>query len=141
MYKAVFENVSHYINFYTDNMSDYADAESLATVFAPYARGQEWFLTNVQAMYGTQLKPAWDKKDWPEAVRILKKLKAVDPQGTNSAMIAKNLEAAYVNWSVSYSNEEEWAKAKNVLKQCVNDSASTSQCGEMLDELEKAHPQ
>ena len=141
MYKAVFENVSQYIKFYTDNMSDYADAESLATVFAPYARGQEWFLTNVQAMYGTQLKPAWDKKDWPEAVRILKKLKAVDPQGTNSAMIAKNLEAAYVNWSVSYSNEEEWAKAKNVLKQCVNDSASTSQCGEMLDELEKAHPQ
>ncbi len=55
-------------------------------------------------------------------------------------MIARNLQAAYVNWSVSYSNDQEWAKAKEVLKQCVADSTSKSECGEMLEDLEKDHP-
>ncbi len=81
MYKGVFENIDKYMKFYTDNMNDYADAESLAVVFTPYAKYQEWFLTNVEALYGAQLKPVWDKKDWPEAVRILTRLRAVNPGG------------------------------------------------------------
>ena len=54
-------------------------------------------------------------------------------------MIAKNLEAAYVNWSISYSNEQHWAKAMEVLRECVDNTDSTSDCGRMLDELKKAH--
>jgi len=134
------ENIGKFITFYTYNMNDYAEAESLATVFAPYAKYQESFLTKVEAVYGAQLKPVWDKKDWPEAVRILKNLKTVIPQSKDSAMIARNLQAAYVNWSTSYSNEEDWAKAKEVLKRCVDDSLSGSQCGGMLEDLEKDHP-
>ncbi len=139
MYKGLLINIDNYIRFYAENMNDFADAESLTTVFLPYARNQEWFHDNVLAMYGTELKSFWDKKDWPEVIRIIKKQKAVDVRGTHAAMIAKNLEAAYVNWSISYSNEGNWPKAEEVLKACVADSASASQCGSMLDELQSGH--
>jgi hypothetical protein len=139
MYKGLLVNVYNYIRFYTDNMSDFADAESLATAFVPYARNQEWFLGNIQSVYGMELRSVWDKKNWPEAVRIIKKQRAVDVQGKNGAIITKNLEAAYVNWSLSYSNEGNWPKAKDVLRECVQDSASTPACGQMLDDLEKEH--
>ena len=141
MYKGLLVNVFNFMKFYMDNRNDYADAESLATAFVPYARTQEWFLGNVQYMYGMELRSYWDQKQWPQAVKIIEKQKAVDASGTNSAMISKNLEAAYVNWSLMYSNEGNWPKAKDVLKQCVDDTACAhaSQCGSMLDELEKAH--
>lgn len=139
MYKGLLENVDNFIRFYTDNMNDYADAESLATVFTPYAKNHEWFLDDMVSMYGTELRTFWDKRDWPEVVRIVKKLKAADTQGKHGDMIAKNLEAAYVNWSISYSNEQHWAKAMEVLKECVDNTDSTSDCGRMLDELKKAH--
>jgi hypothetical protein len=140
MCKGLLVNVYNYIRFSMDDMGNFADADSLATDFAPYAKNQEWFLGNLQTMYGTRLRSIWEKKDWPEAVRIIRKQKAIDFKGKNGAMITKNLEAAFVNWSLSFSNDGNWRKAEDVLKECVQDSASTPECGGMLDELQKAHP-
>ena len=55
----------------------------------PMRGTQEWFLGNMQSMYGMELRSFWDRKQWPEVVAIIKKQKAVDIQGKNSAMIAE----------------------------------------------------
>lgn len=139
MYKGLLANVFNYMKYSMENMNDFTDAESLATTFAPYAKNQEWFLNDIQSIYGTELRTFWDQKKWPEVVGIIKKQKAVDPKGRNSGRIAKNLEAAYINWSITYSNDGNWPKAKDALKKCVEDSDSSSECGHMLDEMESEH--
>jgi hypothetical protein len=132
-------NVYNFLSLYVAS-KEFDKMEQLADIIIPYAGKMSWANQNLQWAYGMEMNYQWEKKNWPEVIRICKKQLRIAADAENKKIARGNIESAYCNWSNSFQEAGNWPKARDILQQCEKDSVQgQGQCSKYLKQLEGAH--
>ena len=137
LFKNALYNIFMYIKHCTEN-KEIEKAEQLIDIISAFTETDKQFAQNIQWALGEVFRFYFDNADWTEAIRIGRKQIAVDVNNTFRQINSNNLQICYQNWAIKYYNSGNWPRARQILRNCINDTVTTGdECSSKLRELEK----
>lgn len=79
----------------------------------------------------------WEKRQWAAAIEKNEKALTYVSDKKDKIRVYQNIEGAYCNWAIEYSNAGNKSKARNVLKQCIKNYPQAKTCKENLKTINK----
>lgn len=117
---------------------EFAGAEKRLQHYPDLIRDERDIRGHLTWLYQEWSAEAWAKEDWEATTATLGKSLPYAPK-EHLKPLRNNLSVAYYNWSIGYSNEGDWPKAKDVLRRCLETVPEAKRCKTQMQDLVAQH--
>jgi hypothetical protein len=119
-YQSCLSNAFNYIKDCVDK-KDFTQAEKLSNLIAPYSSHWKGLGQKLQWASVMQMTYQDSVGNWPEVIRIGKKIFESELKKKHKKAIEANIGFAYCQWAVLFYKDSNWDGALEILKQCKDD--------------------